>query len=197
MTDLRAIVFFVVVLACRAPTPASSTPQSAPVPQSGTFIVGPERFTPARGDAALQAFVPDVPAVDSGGECRLFRTAGSGATIVTANFPSFDSARAVVSLVFDSAGHLVRFSEKRGLVGLTLPGRLSESQRDSARRAADAATRSTTIYLDYAADNAIASNTGGGRPTRAISGTVRAMEKLPRLGPPTDRLQRVRRLCGV
>ncbi|HEU4995477.1 MAG TPA: hypothetical protein VFT29_11695 [Gemmatimonadaceae bacterium] len=148
-------------------------------------------------DAAVRAFTPDVQPVDSAGECRLFRTGGSGATTTTAYFPSFDSARTSVTLTFDSAGHLVRFSDRRGLVRFRgVPG-MSPAQFDSVRRAAVDAERATTINFDYAVDQAFASNSGGGRPARAVTSTVRAMENLEQLGPPTKRIQRVRRLCGV
>jgi len=40
-------------------------------------------------------------------------------------------------------------------------------------------------------------NQGGGRPTNAILGPVRAIEKLDKLGPPVARLERVRTLCSV
>jgi hypothetical protein len=156
-----------------------------------------ETFYPARGDSALRAFVPDVQPVEAGGECRLIRTGGSGATITTAYFPSVDSARTVVSLTFDSAGHLVRFSDRRGQVRYSATPSMSEAQRDSVRRAAEAATRSTSISFDYAVDQAVATNRGGGLPTQAVISTVRSMESLEKLGPPTRRLQRARRLCGV
>jgi hypothetical protein len=74
---------------------------------------------------------------------------------------------------------------------------MSDAQLDSARRAAEAATRSTSISFDYAVDQAVASNRGGGRPSQAVIAPVRSMESLEKLGPPTKRLQHVRRLCGV
>jgi hypothetical protein len=160
---------------------------------------GPWRdFFPAAGDSAIRAFVPDVQPVDSGGECRVMRTSGSGATIMTAYFPSFDSTRTTVSVMFDSVGHLVRYSENRGwAVRLRRPPSMSEAQRDSVFRASRAAVRTTTISFDYAIDQAVASNDGGGLPNRAVIGSVRSMENLEKLGPPTKRLARVRRLCGV
>jgi hypothetical protein len=74
---------------------------------------------------------------------------------------------------------------------------MTDAQRDSALRAAHEARRSTTISFDYAIDQAVVSNTGGGRPSDAIIGTIRSVEKLERLGPPSARLARVRKLCGV
>jgi hypothetical protein len=156
-----------------------------------------ESFQPATGDSALRAFVPEIPATDSGGECRLIRTSGNGSTIVTASFPSFDSVTTSVTLMFDSAGHLVRYSESRGdgLKVRTPPG-MGEAQRDSAFRTSLAFRRSN-LSLDYAIDQGVASNSGGGKPTTAVLGPVRKVGSLDALGPQTKRLARVRKLCSV
>ena len=73
------------------------------------------------------------------------------------------------------------------------PERLSRSSL----RAALNATRSTNVSLDYAIDQAVVSNRGGGRPTEAIIGNVRQIESLEKLGPLTARIERIRKLCGV
>jgi hypothetical protein len=190
------------LLACRSGTrtdvesaaPSSSSP-ATPVPMMRVRMG--DSFSPATGDSALRAFVPEVQPFDSAGECRVVRTSGSGATIVSAYFPSFDAPRTAVSLTFDSAGHLVRFSDRRGMVRYKTSPFMSDEQRDSVARAADAAVRSTSVNFDYAVDQALASNRGGGRPSNAVIASVRSMETLERLGPPIKRLERVRRLCGV
>ncbi len=161
-----------------------------------TRVSNGDSFVPQRGDAALRAFVPDVAAEETGGECQLLRTSGSGATIVTAYYPTRQNARLQVTVTFDSAGHVARYSERRGVPHLAR-GPMTPAQLDSAVRASDAANRSTTVSLDYAIDQAIAMNRGGGKPTSAIMSTVRAMESLPALGPPSARLERMRKLCGV
>lgn len=74
---------------------------------------------------------------------------------------------------------------------------MTEAQRDSVLRASAAAVRSTTISFDWVIDQAVVMNRGGGRPTNAILGPVRAIERLDKLGPPVARLERVRTLCGV
>ena len=56
------------------------------------------------------------------------------------------------------------------------------------------ALAASRIYVPPAAH---LSNSGGGRPTDAVSGSVRAFEALERLGPPRARLERLRKLCGV
>ena len=127
----------------------------------------------------------------------MMRSRPGGATTVTAYFPSVDSARTVITLVFDTAGNLVRFNDRRGLVRFSGgPGRTRE-QLDSIRVGAEARARSTTISFDYPADQALASNSGGGKPTTAVIGTVFAMERLEQLGPPGKRIQLARRLCSV
>lgn len=181
-------------LACRS---ATQTPPPSPTPMVRVAVTRGESFSPSSGDSAIRAFVPEIAPTDSGGECRLFRTRGNGATFVTAYFPSFDSARTTISVTFDSAGHLVRFADRRGGVRFNTPGATTEAQRDSAVRAARAAARSTSISFDYAIDQAIAANDGGGKPTLAVIGSVRSMENLQKLGPPTKRLALVRRLCAV
>ncbi len=157
-----------------------------------------EHFTPRSDAAALRAFIPDIAAADSGGECSVIRTGGSGATIVNATFPSRAASRMSVTISFDSAGHLIRYSERRGEpLHLTGIAGKSDAERDSTLMAQVAARRSTTIGLDYAIDQAVVTNQGGGRPTQAVIGTVRAVEGLEALGAPSARLMRVRALCGV
>jgi hypothetical protein len=106
-------------------------------------------------------------------------------------------AHTTIVMMFDSAGHLIRYSERRG--GQRIPSTIgmSDAQRDSTFRAALNAIRATTISLDYAMDQAIATNRGGGLGSEGIMGTVRSIEKLEKLGPPQARLARARRLCGV
>jgi len=153
-------------------------------------------FVPRTGDAALREFKADVEADETGGECQLLRTGGSGATIVTAYYPRRTDALFQATITFDSSGRVVRYNERRGVPRLPRTG-LTVTQLDSAIRAAEASTRSTTISMDYPIDQAIATNRGGGKPTTAVLGTVRAMESLASLGPPSARLERVRKLCGV
>jgi hypothetical protein len=198
MSRHRWLVAFA-LLSCRstptaAPAPAAAVPSPGDAPMRVTIS---EPFRPMRGDSAIRAFVPVVAAVDSGGECRLTRTAGSAATMMTAYFPSYDSSRNNVTLWFDSAGHLTRYSDSRGRMRLRPPPGSTQAERDSVLRALVYAERSTSISLDWAVDQALASNRGGGKPTEAIMASVREMENVERLGPPTKRIAHVRRLCGV
>jgi hypothetical protein len=159
-------------------------------------VVMSESFSPRTGEAAVITFIPEVAPVDSGGECSVTRTGGSGATIVSASFPRRTAAHTQASIMFDSSGRLIRFSERRGAMLPPTVG-MTPEQRDSTIRATNAAKRSTVISIDYAIDQAIISNRGGGRPTDAILSNVRAVEKIEKFGPIVARVERVRRLCGV
>ena len=69
-----------------------------PVPEARIMVSGPISGT----DSVRRAFRPAVAAVDSGGECRLTRSSGSGATTVSAGFPSLaasQSPRSAYSVV--------------------------------------------------------------------------------------------------
>lgn len=156
-----------------------------------------ESFTPQRGEAAIQAFVPEIAPVDSGGECYTGRLPGSGATTISASFPTRKAPRTTITLVFDSAGHLARYSELRGVPRPQSPVGLTDAQREEAVRVAVDTTRSTSLSFDYAIDQAIVMNRGGRKSTNAIIGTVRSFERLDKLGPPVARIERARKLCGV
>jgi len=212
-TTTTVLVAGAISLACNrpapraepAPTPTSATattPSSTPTvrtttPAQRTDVFIGESFSPRTGDAAIRAFVPEIAPVDSGGECNVIRTGGSGATIVSASFPSRTAAQTQATITFDSSGRLIRYSERRGVAKIPSTKGMTDAQRDSTIRTANSATRSTSISLDYAIDQAIVMNRGGGKPTDAILATVRAIERLEKLGPPIARVERMRRLCGV
>lgn len=162
-----------------------------------TRIGASESFIPQTNPAALHAFTPDVAPIDSGGECALLRTEGSGATIVNAFYPKRVGVHTQVTMMFDSAGHLVRYSERRGIPRIPSTVGMSDAQRDSTIRTANESVRSTTVSLDYAIDQGVIMNRGGGGPTQAALGSVKIVEDLQKLGPPKARLERARRLCGV
>jgi hypothetical protein len=162
-----------------------------------TRVTAAESFSPQQGEAALRAFVPEVAYVDSAGECYTGKVPGSSVTTVTASFPSRKDRRTNITLTFDSAGHLARYNEQRGVPPAQSTAGLTDVQRDSIFRAASAATRTTSLSFDYAVDQAIVMNRGGGKPTNAIIGTIRSMERLEKLGPPIARIEHARKLCGV
>lgn len=156
-----------------------------------------ESFVPVRGDSAVRAFVADAPPTDAGGDCTLARTSGSGALRVVAFFPTRAAMAMSVTLQFDSAGHLISYGEARNPPHFKLPPGATPAMRDSIMHGAQDAIRTTTVSLNYAMDQAFAVNRGGGKPTVAVVGTVRAAEHLQSLGDPAARMERVRKLCGV
>jgi len=147
--------------------------------------------------AALKAFKPAVAPSDSGGECSLNRSSGSGATTVVATFPGHVRPSMSVAMTFDSAGHLVRYSESRGLAGPISTLGMTPKQRDSTLAAHIRSTRSTNITLDWPVDRGMVINRIPGEPTDAVMAAVREVESRPQLGPVSARIDRVRRLCGV
>jgi hypothetical protein len=172
---------------------------TAPAPIMRTRITNVDSFSPETGTAALKAFVPDVPAFETGGECALHKlTPAAKSTVATAYFPNRTESQMNVSITFDSAGHVARYSEVRGMTGLRgIPPGTSEAQRDTLLRAALAKTRTTSISFNYDIEQAVVRNHGGGVPDNAVLATPREMESLAILGPVKDRLVRIRRLCGV
>jgi hypothetical protein len=161
------------------------------------FIRVTDSYTPQRGEAALRAFVPEVSADETGGECTVNRTTGSGATMVTAFYPARTTSTFQITVTFDSVGHIVRYSERRGIPHPKPPTGATRAQLDSTIRAAEAGIRSTTIGLDYPIDQAIVMNRGGGKPIDAVMATIRDVEHAEKLGSVPARLERMRKLCGV
>ena len=208
----RIIVYFgscLFVMACAkaSTTPApvvtasvvTTTDRGAMPSPSGTImmrgVTSSESFIPGTSAQALKDFVAEVKPDEAGGECSLNRTIGNGALIATAFYPKRATSTTQVTITFDSAGHVARYSELRGVAHMK-PG-LSLAQIDSAHRAIEAVMRSTSITFDYAVDRAFALNRGAGKPTVAITSTVRAMESLDNLQQPAARMERMRKLCGV
>ena len=188
-----ALLGAMTTLACSTSKPTAAT---APVATRGQVIIG-DGFSPNSGAEALKAFAPAMPAVDSGGECSLSRSTGSGATTVIASFPNHTRREMTVSMVFDSVGHLMRYAESRGLGDRISTAGMTPAQRDSTLAAHIRATRSTNVSLDWAVDRGLAMNRIPGKPTDAVIANVREVESLPQLGPVSARLERVRKLCGV
>ena len=185
---------------------ASSSPPPAPAPAAAATegtrtevrrIAISDSFTPRTDKASIDAFRAEVAPEESGGECSIMRTGGNGATIATAFFPARIGKPTSMSITFDSAGHVVRFTDRRSDRASDPVTGMRAEQADSLLRAQIATRRSTSVSFDYVIDQGIASNAGGGRPTTAILSSVRALERLESLGPPVARMARLRRLCGV
>lgn len=197
MKTIGVLALFVAACATSHPAPQSAGSTGAPAPMMRVGIAAGEPFSPQTGVAAARAFVPDIAPADSGGECSLHKFPGSSATIATASFPSRKAALMSVSMTFDANGNVVRYAETRGVPNTKgITASMSEAQRDTLLRAARAAVRSTIISLDYAIDQGIMHNMGGGQPDHAVLTSARMAESLPRLGV-KERMARFRKLCGV
>jgi hypothetical protein len=205
MRTVGVLGLSVLMYACASGSGPAQRSSASPAPATGDStrprarIEFRDPFSPDVGPAAVKAFIPDVAAFESGGECAMHKLPGSSsATITTAYFPSRAAPQMTVSITFDSAGHLVQYAELRGVVTLRgFPPGTSAPQRDSALRAAEAAMRSTSISLNYPIDQGILRNRGGGKPSNAALSSVHEIEAVARFGPVTERLVRVRKLCGV
>lgn len=197
----RCIAALVAIGCARASAAPATQPTQATAAQSDSGarvrVRAAETFLAARSAVPLKDFSPLVAADESGGECVVMRTGGSGATTVTAYYPSRPTANMLVSVTFDSGGRAVRYAERRGMVRIKPPRGATPAQIDSLLRIAEAAVSSTTISMDFAVDQAVLSNRPAGKPSEAVLGTVHDVEALERLGPPKARMERMRKLCGV
>ena len=193
-----AVVAFVVGCAGSPPAAAPAPTAARQTPVRTDVLVREESFTPLRGDSALRAFIAEVAPYEEDGECQLLRTSGSGATTVSAAFPTRASARMTVAISFDSAGHVVSYSETRGVPPpVKLPPGTPRDRLDSAFAVGRAAVRSTVVTLNFPLDRAMIMNRGGGKPTNAVMAAVVQVEHLASLAGPAARMERVRKLCGV
>jgi hypothetical protein len=144
----------------------------------------------------LDAFVPAAPAVDEGGECQELALPVAD-VIKSVVFPTMRNSRVSIMLTADVSGNLQRYTEVRGAPRIAFTnGVPTAAQRDSARRAARARTRSTTIELDFVGGTARLVNEGGGLPYEFVETSLRNVEHLDRLGRPGDRAKRAVALCG-
>jgi hypothetical protein len=195
---LFAAATFAVACASAPAQPASSVLVAASRPASDTQVrIRSESFSPATSDSALRAFKPHAQPVDSAGQCAVRRSSGNGSTIVSASFQGANSTGTTTTLSFDSVGHLVRFTDAWGSPRIRPAPGASREQLDSAFSRVSRSIRMTSITLDWSVDQAMVFNSGGGEPTVAVTSSVRAVENLPQLGPPTKRIQFIRKFCGV
>lgn len=136
--------------------------------------------------ANTNAFVPMVEIADSVGRCEE-RTEGSvrpDERGVSLRFGTVDSASRVVTAVWDSAGHLRRYSDARGdLRGPRIPSAQLGSR--------------TTITIDVAKGVALLLNEAHGASRGGSLITAAAALDEPRLGPPRRWLARLHVQCGA
>jgi hypothetical protein len=172
-----------------SPRPGSARPDAA-----GSVVLGERYRSDRRG--ALRRFQPARPAVDSGGECVVRESPMPGTRLLAGYFPNRAQGEVLVSLTVDSAGRVLQYDERRGL--LQIPGMAratTPAARDSAVAAAERGTRITEIWLDRVTGEARAINRGGGKPSEGVFGTVAEFETSRQLGRPGTRALRVVDLC--
>lgn len=196
MKRVAGAVAIGLALGCSHPVPNPTRPLAQPVTTSAAIVTtGPVQMQTSADQ--MRAFVLDVPPFDEGGECTIARPNGAGTTLVAAYFPTRHSPKALVNLTFDPKGAFVQYTETRGVMHFALPPAATPAKRDSVRDSVVAATRSTSISLDYPMDRGTVMNRGGGQPSNGILGPVATIIALPQVGDVMKRLERVRTLCGV
>lgn len=202
MRFARCLLFGAVFAAasCRSATPASS-PSSAHAssPSGAVFAVSHADTSVAviDGSPQLAAFNLEVPLPTDTGVCvRRPVPLGIG-ELVSVYYPGVRNAAAVASVNVDTAGHIIRYSERRGEVSLDAGRRLTRQELDSAITATRLRTRSSTIYLDYGLGHALLTNEGGGRKTESIMARLTAVANDPRFGAPDARARAIVARCGT
>ena len=190
-----AVCLLAGMLAACAPGPQPTTavaPSSRPGEQPSPFSAQ------YRGDRllAIQRFHPAQPAVDSGGECVVRDFVERGRHVLAGYFPSRAVGEVLVNVTIDSAGRVLQYHERRGLV--RVPG-LAEVRtavaRDSVIAAAEQGTRITEIWLDQELGRGRAVNRAGGEPSQGVFGLIEELEAAENLGYPGTRAARVVALC--
>lgn len=190
-----AICLLAGVLAACVPGPQ---PDMAAGPPNGSGEPPRALSAQYRGDRllALQRFRPAQPAVDSGGECVVRDFVELDRRVLAGYFPSRAAGEVLVNVTIDSAGRVLQYHERRGL--LRIPG-LAEAHtpaaRDSVIASAEQRTRITEIWLDQERGAARAVNRAGGEPSEGVFGLVEEFETARNLGSPGSRAARVVALC--
>jgi hypothetical protein len=174
---------------------APADPGRAPANIRQLELIGP---TGRGASIPFDSFVAEVESNEIGGECNSASPFGPNSTVVIANFPTRAAPLMNAVLTFDSVGHLIRYNETRGFSGARgVPATATPAERDSIRAAQGAAIRSTSISFDYTTGLAILRNFGGRQPSVIATAPVAVVEKMPQFGPINERVERVRKLCGV
>lgn len=192
------------VLACISGSPRSALSQStsaAPVHRAvadsvarcaahhqelGSAIVGIQMS----GDPTT--FVPAIAPTARGGQCGSVPTA-PGLSTRALFFP--DSAAPVreVTLVFDSTGRAISYSDVRGDQS---PERVTPGP-DGAPRITEPPGLRTDIFIDLAHRAGMAKNSGGGKPPTTILLHGKAMMRLGNLDDPAHLIAMVKSRCGT
>ena len=149
----------------------------------------------------LARFQPDLEAVDGPFECGKpeIQTASvlfpHNATVYGAFAPTQSDQRASILVFVDSAGNILRYSERRGVPIRPDTRSLTPAQVGQAVQAAARATRATVISIDFIGQRASVGNVGGDRADQRAVARPEDVAHLEKLGNPAERAQRVLAAC--
>jgi hypothetical protein len=190
-TPGRALIgSLAITVGCQQAAPAPSPEPVAVITRSETRALR----TPTRAQLDSFAFDVALPA-DSGVCVRRPVPIGVGRTVAI-YYPDQRQAVASAVVTLDSAGRIVRFSDRRGQVTLQGLRGASPAQFDSALAANRRATRSSSLYLDYVLGQAIVGNEGGGLPEQHWMLPINVVANNPRFGRPAVRARQIVARCS-
>lgn len=162
--------------ACARRPAAAPGAATASVERSERIVAGR-----ARGDGSgFAGFVPAVAAVTEGGECARLASR-PGQTLFLLSFPSRTASQRNVSVVVDTAGTLLTYSDLRG-----------DLRRPELRTGPV-----TAITINFERSLASATNEPPGQIARMVQGTPAQLLAAEHLGPPGALIAQLRDRCGA
>jgi len=192
MTGRISVSYVVTVIVALSPAPASL----------GAQVVDNVLTHPAPATMmTLERFQPELEAVDGPFECGKpeAHTANvlfpHDATVYGAYAPTRAESRASVLVFVDSAGSILRYSERRGLPIRPETRGLTPEQVGAAVQAAANEARATTISIDFIGQRATVANTGGNRPNHRVIARSDEVKHLEKLGDPVKRAELILAAC--
>lgn len=126
---------------------------------------------------SLQAFVPAVAATEEGGECEILNIPGHDPVHVL-SFPRRGASVRTVSIVFDSTGQPLHYSDSRGDL---------RRERTGPR---------TSVLLTFEEGVARGINDVPGQPSVMAEGTLMDAMEAPHLGNPRRMMELIRTRCA-
>ena len=178
-------------LACRSGASATS-PEPTPILRRHSE----SRQVPVGSRAQLAALTLDVPLSTDSGVCvQRLEQSGVG-RMISVYYPGEQSAVSVATVNLDTAGRIVRFTDRRGRVRIDGLKGATGKQIDSAFAAARRASRSSTLFLDYVMGQAVLTNDGGGKEDENLLVPLAAVANDSRFGAPDARARAVIARCG-
>jgi hypothetical protein len=183
------------LVGCRPATPPALTAS----PDSGPELVRQRVDTAiivTGSPERLAAFHFDVPLPTDTGVCVRRAVPFGVGEMISVYHPEERNATALVSVNIDTAGHIIRFTDRRGQVGIHFDHPASAKELDSALAVARRTTRSSMLYLDYPMGRAMLSNEGGGRKTESVMAALIDVANDPRFDKPDARAHAILARCA-